>query len=99
MLGPAYGVKSIHSKKKDWNINLIEIIDLTPNPINQITFSRNTTHLSHTSKEIYSMIRKRKNVNEDWIDEKIESWVANGDSIDDEEREFLVRFSTLTTRK
>jgi len=37
MLGPAYGVKSIRSKKKDWNINLI---DLIPNPINRITFSR-----------------------------------------------------------
>ncbi|PHT54969.1 hypothetical protein CQW23_03455 [Capsicum baccatum] len=49
MLGPAYGVKSIRSKKKDWNINLIEIIDLIPNPINRITFSRNTRHLSHTS--------------------------------------------------
>ncbi|KAH0706298.1 hypothetical protein KY285_010801 [Solanum tuberosum] len=48
MLGPAYGVKSIRSKKKDWNINLIEIIDLIPNLINRITFSRNTRHLSHT---------------------------------------------------
>uniref|UniRef100_A0A3Q7GT60 Ycf2 N-terminal domain-containing protein n=1 Tax=Solanum lycopersicum TaxID=4081 RepID=A0A3Q7GT60_SOLLC len=27
------------SEKKDWNINLIEIIDLIPNPINRITFS------------------------------------------------------------
>uniref|UniRef100_M1BU51 Protein ycf2 n=1 Tax=Solanum tuberosum TaxID=4113 RepID=M1BU51_SOLTU len=60
MLGPAYGVKSIRSKKKDWNINLIEIIDLIPNLINRITFSRNTRHLSHTSKEIYSLIRKQK---------------------------------------
>ncbi|RZC79458.1 hypothetical protein C5167_003704, partial [Papaver somniferum] len=54
---------------------------------------------SRTSKEIYSLIRKRKNVNVDWIDDKIESWVANSDSIDDEEREFLVQFSTLTTKK
>nr|YP_009942888.1 hypothetical chloroplast RF2 [Pseudowintera colorata]YP_009942905.1 hypothetical chloroplast RF2 [Pseudowintera colorata]QOD40395.1 hypothetical chloroplast RF2 [Pseudowintera colorata]QOD40412.1 hypothetical chloroplast RF2 [Pseudowintera colorata] len=100
--GPAYGVKSIRSKKKYLNINLIDIIDLIgiiPNPINRITFSRNTRHLSRTSKEIYSLIRKRKNVNGDWIDEKIESWVANSDSIDDEEREFLVQFSTLTTEK
>ncbi|KAJ0630643.1 Protein Ycf2 A [Helianthus annuus] len=98
--GPAYGVKSIRSKKKYLNINLIDIIDLIsiiPNPINRITFSRNTRHLSHTSKEIYSLIRKRKNVNGDWIDDKIESWVANSDSIDDEKREFLVQFSTLTT--
>nr|YP_009699259.1 Ycf2 [Nasa urens]YP_009699276.1 Ycf2 [Nasa urens]QEJ86869.1 Ycf2 [Nasa urens]QEJ86870.1 Ycf2 [Nasa urens] len=100
--GPAYGVKSIRSKKKYLNINLIDIIDLIsiiPNPINRITFSRNTRHLSHTSKEIYSLIRKRKNVNGDWIDDKIESWVADSDSIDDEEREFLVQFSTLTTEK
>nr|QXE41220.1 Ycf2 protein [Olea guangxiensis]QXE41239.1 Ycf2 protein [Olea guangxiensis] len=96
MLGPAYGVKSIRSKKKYLNINLI---DLIPNPINRITVSRNTRHLSHTSKEIYSLIRKRKNVNGDWIDDKIESWVANSDSIDDEEREFLVQFSALTTEK
>nr|YP_010121606.1 Ycf2 [Pinguicula alpina]YP_010121622.1 Ycf2 [Pinguicula alpina]QRE78582.1 Ycf2 [Pinguicula alpina]QRE78583.1 Ycf2 [Pinguicula alpina] len=97
MLGPAYGVKPIRSKKKYFN--LIDIIDLIPNPINRIIFSRNTRHLSHTSKEIYSLIRKRKNVNGDWIDDKIESWVANSDSIDDEEREFLVQFSALTTEK
>jgi len=102
--GPAYGVKSMRSssKKKYLNINLIDIVDLIsiiPNPINRITFSRNTRHLSRTSKEIHSLIRKRKNVNGDWIDDKIESWVANSDSIDDEEREFLVQFSTLTTEK
>nr|YP_010723671.1 Ycf2 protein [Bolbostemma paniculatum]YP_010723688.1 Ycf2 protein [Bolbostemma paniculatum]WDW27041.1 Ycf2 protein [Bolbostemma paniculatum]WDW27058.1 Ycf2 protein [Bolbostemma paniculatum] len=97
--GPAYGVKSIRSKKKDWNINLIDLISIIPNPINRIAFSRNTRHLSHTSKEIYSLIRKRKNVNGDWIDDKMESWVSNSDSIDDKEREFLVQFSTLTTEK
>nr|YP_009899906.1 Ycf2 [Neotorularia torulosa]YP_009899925.1 Ycf2 [Neotorularia torulosa]QKK46801.1 Ycf2 [Neotorularia torulosa]QKK46820.1 Ycf2 [Neotorularia torulosa] len=99
---PAYGVKSIRSKKKDFKINFIDIIDLIsiiPNPINRITFSRNTRHLSHTSKEIYSLIRKRKNVSGDWIDDKIESWVANSDSIDDKEREFLVQFSTLRAEK
>lgn len=99
---PAYGVKSIRSKKKDLNINFIDIIDLIsiiPNPINRITFSRNTRHLSHTSKEIYSLIRKRKNVSGDWIDDKIESWVANSDSIDDKEREFLLQFSTLRAEK
>nr|AWI72950.1 Ycf2 [Landolphia dawei] len=90
---------SLRSKKKYLNINLIDIVDLIPNPINRITFSRNTRHLSHTSKEIYSLIRKRKNVNGGWIDDKIESWVANSDSIGDEEREFLVQFSTLTTEK
>nr|YP_009417571.1 hypothetical chloroplast RF21 [Erythronium sibiricum]AQD17429.1 hypothetical chloroplast RF21 [Erythronium sibiricum] len=97
--GPAYGVKSIRSKKKYLNMNLINLISIIPNPINRITFSRNTIHLSRTSKEIYSLIRKRKNANDDWIDDRIESWVANNDSIDDEEREFLVQFSTLTTEK
>ncbi|KAB1208330.1 Protein Ycf2 [Morella rubra] len=97
--GPAYGVKSIRFKKKYLNINLIDLISIIPNPINRIAFSRNTRHLSHTSKEIYSLIRKRKNVNGDWIDDKIESWVSNSDSIDDKEREFLVQFSTLTTEK
>uniref|UniRef100_UPI003002A2F3 Ycf2 n=1 Tax=Potentilla californica TaxID=654646 RepID=UPI003002A2F3 len=100
--GPTYGVKSIRSKKKYLNINLIDIMDfisIIPNPINRIAFSRNTRHLSHTSKEIYSLIRKRKNVNGDWIDDKIESWVSNSDSIGDKEREFLVQFSTLTTEK
>lgn len=95
--GPAYGVKSIHSKKKGFN--LIDLISIIPNPINRIAFSRNTRHLSHTSKAIYSFIRKRKNVNSEWIDDKIESWISKSDLIADKEREFLVQFSTLTTEK
>ena len=74
--GPAYGVKSIRSKKKYLNINFIDLMSIIPNPINRIAFSRNTRHLSHTNKEIYSLIRKRKNVNSDWIDDQIESWVS-----------------------
>ncbi|TYH49372.1 hypothetical protein ES332_D10G131600v1, partial [Gossypium tomentosum] len=50
------------------------------------------------SKKKYLNI-KIKNVSGDWIDEKIESWVTNSDSIDDKERKFLVQFSTLTTEK
>nr|YP_010294668.1 Ycf2 [Callerya nitida var. hirsutissima]ULQ68820.1 Ycf2 [Callerya nitida var. hirsutissima] len=95
--GPAFGVKSIFSKKKYFN--LIDLISIIPNPINRIAFSRNTRHLSHTSKAIYSFIRKRKNVNSDWIDDKIESWVSKSNLIDNKEREFLVQFSTLTTEK
>nr|QJQ78861.1 Ycf2 [Glycyrrhiza triphylla] len=95
--GGGRGVKSIRSKKKDFN--LIDLISIIPNPINRIAFSRNTRHLSHTSKAIYSLIRKRKNVNGDWIDDKIESWVSSSGLIDDKEREFLVQFSTLTTEK
>nr|YP_009657241.1 hypothetical chloroplast RF2 [Medicago laciniata]QCO74139.1 hypothetical chloroplast RF2 [Medicago laciniata] len=91
------GVKSIRSKKKD--LNLIDLIRIIPNPINRIAFSRNTRHLSHTSKAIYTLIRKRKNVNSDWIDDKIESWILNSDFVSDKEREFMVQFSTLTTEK
>nr|YP_009436360.1 hypothetical chloroplast RF2 [Cyphia belfastica]YP_009436385.1 hypothetical chloroplast RF2 [Cyphia belfastica]ATG26538.1 hypothetical chloroplast RF2 [Cyphia belfastica]ATG26563.1 hypothetical chloroplast RF2 [Cyphia belfastica] len=88
-----------YGKKKYFNINLSDISDLISIPVNQITFSINTRHLSHTSKEIYSLIRKRKNVFEYRIDDKIESWVATSDWIDDEEREVLIQFSTLTTEK
>ena len=35
--GPAYGVKSIRSKKKYLNINLIDLMSIIPNPINRIT--------------------------------------------------------------
>nr|YP_010964732.1 hypothetical chloroplast RF21 [Hedysarum longigynophorum]WNM89387.1 hypothetical chloroplast RF21 [Hedysarum longigynophorum] len=93
--GPAYGVKSIHSKKKGFN--LIDLISIIPNPINRIVFSRNTRHLSHTSKAIYSFIRKRKRVDSEWIDDQIESWILKSDLIADKEREFLVQYSTLTT--
>nr|UZC31290.1 hypothetical protein RF2 [Medicago constricta] len=95
--GPAYVVKSIRSKKKD--LNLIDLIRIIPNPINRIAFLRNTRHLSHTSKAIYTLIRKRKSLNSDWIDDKIESWILNSDFIADKEREFMVQFSTLTTEK
>lgn len=90
MFGFVYGVKLICFKKKDWNINFIEIIDFILNFINWIIFLRNMRYLSYISKEIYLLIRKRKNVNGDWIDDKIEFWVVNSDLIDDEEREFLV---------
>nr|YP_009996492.1 hypothetical chloroplast RF21 [Astragalus laxmannii]QNQ65881.1 hypothetical chloroplast RF21 [Astragalus laxmannii]WDD39443.1 hypothetical chloroplast RF21 [Astragalus mongholicus var. dahuricus]WFG52249.1 hypothetical chloroplast RF21 [Astragalus laxmannii]WFG52325.1 hypothetical chloroplast RF21 [Astragalus laxmannii] len=95
--GAIYEVKSIRSKKKDFN--LIDLISIIPNPINRIAFLRNTRHLSHTSKLLYSFIRKRKKVNSDWIDDKIESWISNSDLIADKEREFLVQFSTLTAEK
>ena len=39
-------------------------------------------YLSYISKEIYLLIRKRKNVSGDWIDDKIEFWVVNSDLID-----------------
>nr|AIJ28034.1 hypothetical chloroplast RF21 [Trifolium lupinaster] len=83
--GPAYGVK--------------DLISIIPNPTNRIKFLRNTRHLSHTSKAIYSLIRKRKYVNSDWIADQIESWILKTDFIADKEREFLFQFSTLTTEK
>nr|YP_009141235.1 hypothetical chloroplast RF21 [Lathyrus clymenum]AIL55761.1 hypothetical chloroplast RF21 [Lathyrus clymenum] len=79
--------------------NLMDFISIIPNPINRIAFLRNTRHLSHTSKAIYSLIKKRKNMNSDWINDKIESWISNSELIADKEREFLLQFSTLTTEK
>jgi hypothetical protein len=83
--GPAYGVK--------------DLISIIPNPTNRIKFLRNTRHLSHTSKAIYSFIRKRKYVNSDWIYEQIESWIFKTDLLAEKEKEFLFQFSTLTTEK
>lgn len=108
-----YEITSRHSKEEYENQNLIDLLisyltylisylrSLIPNNlIDRITFVINTRHLSRTSKEIYSLIRKRKKVvNGDFMDDKIESWVANTDWIDDEEREFLVQLSTLRTEK
>nr|YP_010565500.1 hypothetical chloroplast RF21 [Yoania squamipes]UZA66562.1 hypothetical chloroplast RF21 [Yoania squamipes] len=95
--GPTYGIKSLKSLCS--KINLIYIGSIIPNPLNKIIFSINTRYLSRTSKDIYSFIRKIKNVNGYWIDDKIELWVAKSYSIDDEEREFLFQFFNLTTEK
>nr|AZL92881.1 Ycf2 [Cuscuta japonica] len=95
-VAPTSGIKSIRFKNKYFSI---DIIDLIPPTLTRIAFSINTRHISHTSKEIYSLIRKRKNVNGVWIDDKIESWVANSDSIHEEERKLLVQLSALTTEK
>lgn len=97
--GSAYGVKSIRSKRKYWKIHLINCISIIPNPIRRITFSRKTKHLSRTSKEIYSLLRKRKSMKSDWVHEKIELWLAESDVIKDQRREFLTWVSTLTTEK
>nr|YP_010565550.1 hypothetical chloroplast RF21 [Yoania prainii]UZA66662.1 hypothetical chloroplast RF21 [Yoania prainii] len=104
--GPTYGIKSLKSlcsKSKYCKINFIYIGSIIPNPLNKIIFSINTRYINRTSKEIYSFIRKIKNANGYWIDykidDKIELWVANSYSIDDEEREFLFQFFNLTTEK
>ncbi|KAL8531435.1 hypothetical protein ACS0TY_008146 [Phlomoides rotata] len=47
MSGPTYGVKSIRPKKKYLSINLIDLIQ---NPINRITFLRNTRQLQKKKK-------------------------------------------------
>nr|YP_010166157.1 Component of 2-MD heteromeric AAA-ATPase complex [Rhipsalis teres]YP_010166165.1 Component of 2-MD heteromeric AAA-ATPase complex [Rhipsalis teres]QRV60130.1 Component of 2-MD heteromeric AAA-ATPase complex [Rhipsalis teres]QRV60138.1 Component of 2-MD heteromeric AAA-ATPase complex [Rhipsalis teres] len=71
--------------------------------LEQFTFSRNTRHLSHKSKEIHSFIRRRGYANimlkADWSDDKIESWVGSTHAVYDEEREFLAQFSALTPEK
>nr|QTI91210.1 Ycf2 [Echinocactus grusonii] len=93
----------VRSKKKYWNINLIDLISIISNPINRITFSKNTRHLSHKSKEIHSFIRRKEYANRmlkaDWSDDKIESWVGSTHALYDEERDFLAQLSALTPEK
>nr|QFG71164.1 Ycf2 protein [Mammillaria albiflora] len=90
----------VQTKEKYRNINLIDLISIIPNPINRITFSRNTRHLSHKSKEIYSFIRRKGYANRMLkADDKIESWVGSTHALYDEERDFLAQLSTLTTEK
>nr|ANQ38696.1 Ycf2 [Cynomorium coccineum]ANQ38697.1 Ycf2 [Cynomorium coccineum]ANS54317.1 Ycf2 [Cynomorium coccineum] len=82
---------------KYFNINLMDLINIIPNPIIKISFYKNTRYISHTSKEIYSSIIKK--VNDNGIYDKIESWAANSNSIDEEEKEFLIQFYILTAEK
>ena len=90
--GPAYGVKLIQKRF----FNLIDLISIIPNPINRITFSRNTRHLSHTSKEIYSWIRKGQRFP---THDEIESWIETCDWFLDKERVYSFHFSTLRPEK
>nr|YP_009758329.1 hypothetical chloroplast RF21 [Vavilovia formosa]QIN90136.1 hypothetical chloroplast RF21 [Vavilovia formosa] len=80
-------------------LNLKDLISILPNPMNRIAFLKNTRYLSNKSKAIYSWIKKRKKMDSDWINDKIESWILHSDLIADKEREFLLQFSTLTTEK
>lgn len=83
--GPAYGVK--------------DLLSIIPNPANRIKFLINTRHFSHTSKAIYSLIRKRKYVKSDFFSDKIESWIMKTDFVAEKEKEFLFQFSALTTEE
>nr|YP_010406451.1 Ycf2 [Cymbaria daurica]YP_010406464.1 Ycf2 [Cymbaria daurica]URC16252.1 Ycf2 [Cymbaria daurica]URC16265.1 Ycf2 [Cymbaria daurica] len=84
-------------KKNSLDINLI--IDLILNPIHRITFSRNTRHLSHTSKEIYSLTRYGTDHNDEWDDIKLETWSAGEDTLDDDERQCYLQVSNLTAER
>ena len=82
-------------------IDISDFINAIPNRIKGIIFSRNTRHLSHASKEIYSLLTKGKdmNVDEDLIDNKIGSWLLDSQFIETDDINFLIEFSTLTTEK
>nr|YP_009994282.1 Ycf2 protein [Cuscuta nitida]YP_009994341.1 Ycf2 protein [Cuscuta nitida]QNP08405.1 Ycf2 protein [Cuscuta nitida]QNP08406.1 Ycf2 protein [Cuscuta nitida] len=99
MQGFVFGVNKItprYFKNKNVNINVIDMITQMAVSIHH---TRHLTHISPKSKAIYSFIRKRQNVNGDWIDDKIESWIANRDSIQEEERKFLVQLCALRTEE
>nr|YP_010471506.1 hypothetical protein RF2 [Gastrodia angusta]UVG40845.1 hypothetical protein RF2 [Gastrodia angusta] len=76
-------------------------VNIIPNPINRILFLKNTIFLSKKSKDLFYLINKRKNIKKDWIDDKLEIWVANNSIsiFDEEERKFLVQFLTLKKDK
>jgi len=82
-------------------IDISDFISAIPNRIKGIIFSTNTRHLSHASKEIYSLLTKGKdmNVDEDLIDNKIGSWLLYSQFIETDDIDFLIEFSTLTTEK
>nr|YP_009673825.1 Ycf2 protein [Cuscuta bonafortunae]YP_009673875.1 Ycf2 protein [Cuscuta bonafortunae]QDF46534.1 Ycf2 protein [Cuscuta bonafortunae]QDF46535.1 Ycf2 protein [Cuscuta bonafortunae] len=80
-------------------LNDFWVNNLFSNIMTRIAFSINVIKLSHISRDIYSLLRKRKNVNWEWIDDQIESWVANTNSIHEEESKFLVQLATLTAEK
>ena len=68
--GPAYGVKSIHSKKKYLNINLIDLMSIIPNPIEnskkiakKFRKLKNTIMASFQGKTGWQWPRKRENKN------------------------------------
>nr|YP_009493628.1 hypothetical protein RF2 [Eucommia ulmoides]YP_009493650.1 hypothetical protein RF2 [Eucommia ulmoides]AWN56550.1 hypothetical protein RF2 [Eucommia ulmoides]AWN56572.1 hypothetical protein RF2 [Eucommia ulmoides]AZT79313.1 hypothetical protein RF2 [Eucommia ulmoides]AZT79335.1 hypothetical protein RF2 [Eucommia ulmoides] len=89
---PAYGVRI------DWDSS-----DLITN---ELTFSRNTRHLSHTSKELYSWIREERQRMQHWVrkgwvvdsveEQKDESWLA---ARAHEERPFWVQMRTLIEKR
>ncbi|MBA0837670.1 hypothetical protein Goarm_009808 [Gossypium armourianum] len=55
---PTYGVKSIRSKKKHLNINLIDLISIIPNPINRIIFFKkyetSTSYNDAIDRDLYT---------------------------------------------
>nr|WEY30519.1 Ycf2 protein [Cuscuta gronovii] len=70
--------------------------------LTRIAFSLNVrklSHISHKSKDIYFVLRKRQNVNWEWIDDQIEYWVVNINLIHEEENKFLVQLAALTREK
>nr|YP_010850254.1 hypothetical chloroplast RF2 [Lobelia zeylanica]YP_010850278.1 hypothetical chloroplast RF2 [Lobelia zeylanica]WGH11666.1 hypothetical chloroplast RF2 [Lobelia zeylanica]WGH11667.1 hypothetical chloroplast RF2 [Lobelia zeylanica] len=81
-----------------WKSKLAQIIDLISIPIDQLTFSINTRYLSHTSKEIYSVLKKRKK-GEYFLDEKIDYWARKSDWVENQEKDVLIQLSTFTREK
>nr|YP_010158649.1 Ycf2 protein [Campanula zangezura]QRG30855.1 Ycf2 protein [Campanula zangezura] len=87
-----YGLR-VKKKRKFFNINLRPIIKLINVISKEINFAIKTRSISHTSKEIYSFIRKRKKVTPYW--DQTADWVSNNYWIDNQEREVLMQFVNL----
>nr|YP_010689899.1 hypothetical chloroplast RF2 [Ceratostigma plumbaginoides]YP_010689917.1 hypothetical chloroplast RF2 [Ceratostigma plumbaginoides]WBR75608.1 hypothetical chloroplast RF2 [Ceratostigma plumbaginoides]WBR75626.1 hypothetical chloroplast RF2 [Ceratostigma plumbaginoides]WBR75690.1 hypothetical chloroplast RF2 [Ceratostigma plumbaginoides]WBR75708.1 hypothetical chloroplast RF2 [Ceratostigma plumbaginoides] len=94
--GPARGVKVIIKNLFLNPINLIFDLLSFMEPIAGITYLINRSYLSHTSKEMYSWIREEKYFE---TGTEIEYWIENDAWIFDCQRDRLVQFSTLRTKK
>nr|YP_009403449.1 hypothetical chloroplast RF2 [Downingia cuspidata]YP_009403458.1 hypothetical chloroplast RF2 [Downingia cuspidata]ASA34641.1 hypothetical chloroplast RF2 [Downingia cuspidata]ASA34652.1 hypothetical chloroplast RF2 [Downingia cuspidata] len=81
------------TKKKNWKQKFVEILSRL---FDSLAFLINTRYLSHTSKEIYSALRKRNGY---WVDDPIEDWATNSEWVEDAERDVLIQFFTCTPEK
>nr|YP_010689816.1 hypothetical chloroplast RF2 [Ceratostigma ulicinum]YP_010689834.1 hypothetical chloroplast RF2 [Ceratostigma ulicinum]WBR75441.1 hypothetical chloroplast RF2 [Ceratostigma ulicinum]WBR75459.1 hypothetical chloroplast RF2 [Ceratostigma ulicinum]WBR75525.1 hypothetical chloroplast RF2 [Ceratostigma ulicinum]WBR75543.1 hypothetical chloroplast RF2 [Ceratostigma ulicinum] len=94
--GPARGVKLIIQNLFFDPIDLIFDLLSFIEPIAGITYLINRSYLSHTSKEIDSWIREEKKFE---TGTEIEYWIENDDWIFECQRDRLIQFSNLRTKK
>nr|WJE89111.1 hypothetical protein RF2 [Sarcophyte sanguinea] len=66
---------------------------------NNIILYKNKVYFSSKSKEIYSLIKKNKNIKNDFINNKIEDYIIQEHISNENEKELIIQFYTLKTKK